>query len=280
MPPRSLVLPSIDPVPLLFRSRRCFFHTTRILFSDAGVDHYKVLGLESNASPTDIKKKFYTLSKHHHPDHNPSDPHASDRFVKISEAYAVLGNAQKREKYDRETLRSSPNQSHNVPRGSHSSSSTTPYGARPASGLSRRRTQFRGPPPSFFRNGGWGAHGAKRQRQADSTASNAQASSSSSSNDSAAFAGPGGAGGFGPSSSASDGWDYDVSHFDRDGHIRTQEHQDQRRRRKAGEEAVECGDGGNMIFNFLWVGGVLAVACIVPTVFAQGKSARRSGDED
>lgn len=92
--------------------------------------------------------------------------------MRISEAYTVLSSPDRRAKYDRDVLRlhqvsSSPSA---APRGSYSSSSG-PAGARPASGLSRRRGTFRGPPPSFYRSGGWGAHRAKRSEAHDNSTS-------------------------------------------------------------------------------------------------------------
>ncbi|KAI4245046.1 MAG: hypothetical protein L6R40_002645 [Gallowayella cf. fulva] len=258
MPPRLLLLRCIQPSVSPLRHQSCFFHANQVLKAEDGTNHYKTLGLDPSAAPADVKKQFYNLSKKHHPDRNRNDPHAAERFVEISEAYAILGDPSKRERYDRETGKSATGRAHGVPRGSHSSSA--PYGARPASGLSRRRTQFHGPPPSFYRSGGWGVHGAKRQRQADATAS-AHASASSASRD----PGTSGRGGFGPAG-PSDGLDYDVSHFDRDIHIRTQEQQDERRKRRSGGEAADYSSGENMIGKFLFVSGILAVACLVPSI--------------
>ncbi|KAL8681540.1 MAG: hypothetical protein Q9186_002356 [Xanthomendoza sp. 1 TL-2023] len=259
MPPRLLLLRSRQFLIPPIRDGSCFFHANQLLKAEGNTNHYKTLGLDPSAPPAEVKKQFYALSKTHHPDHNRNDPHASERFVEISEAYAILGNASSRERYDRETGRSAATgRTHGVPRGSHTSSA--PYGARPASGLSRRRTQFRGPPPSFHRSGGWGVHGAKRQRQADAAAS-AHGSASSPSNNPATS----GRGGFGPAGS-SDGLDYDVSHFDRDIHIRTQEQQDQRRQRRSGAGAADYSNGENMLWKFLFVSGILAVAGLVPTI--------------
>ncbi|KAF2100799.1 DnaJ-domain-containing protein [Rhizodiscina lignyota] len=153
------------PLPSRLPSARCF-RTTRILRDDAFPDHYETLGVPQNASPGDIKKQFYSLSKRHHPDLNPNDSTASSRFVKISEAYHVLGSSEKRKRYDRDWHRAHGVGHHHgsVARGSFSSHSSGPAGSRPASGLSRRRTQFRGPPPSFYRSGGYGDHGAKRSQ--------------------------------------------------------------------------------------------------------------------
>ncbi|KAL8654350.1 MAG: hypothetical protein Q9226_003477 [Calogaya cf. arnoldii] len=239
--------------------------------AEGGTNHYETLKLNPGAPPAEVKKQFYALSKQLHPDRNPNDPHAAERFVEISEAYAILGNPSKRERYDRDIGRSSPGRSYGTHRGSHSSSA--PYGARPASGLSRRRTQFRGPPPSFYRSGGWGSHGVKRQKQADPTAS-AHASAASAPSNSGAFGG----GGFGAAGSP-DGLDYDVPHFDRDIHIRTQEQQDQRRQQRAGGTAADYSGGENMLWKFIFVSGILAAACLLPALFDRRKIHRQNTDK-
>ena len=64
------------------------------------VDYYKELGLEKGASEDEIKKAFRKLAREYHPDANPDDPTAEEKFKKISEAYEVLGDPQKRAKYD------------------------------------------------------------------------------------------------------------------------------------------------------------------------------------
>lgn len=63
-------------------------------------DYYKELELERNASEEDIKKAFRRLARQYHPDANPDNPQAEERFKRISEAYEVLGDATKRAKYD------------------------------------------------------------------------------------------------------------------------------------------------------------------------------------
>ena len=169
-PALHVACPSLHVVrPLLRPPHTSHFHTTSFHLASP-TNHYETLGLDPTASSRAIKKQFYTLSKTHHPDHNPNDPTATTRFVAISEAYAILGNPSKRASYDTERTPAHNHNSTNVtnrPRGSHSSASTTPFGSRPASGLSRRRTQFKGPPPSFYRSGGWGAQGEKRKAHAD-----------------------------------------------------------------------------------------------------------------
>lgn len=63
-------------------------------------DYYKELELERNASEDDIKKAFRRLARQYHPDANPNNPQAEERFKRISEAYEVLSDATKRAKYD------------------------------------------------------------------------------------------------------------------------------------------------------------------------------------
>lgn len=81
----------------------------------------------------------------------------------LSEAYAVLSHVDKRARYDSDVMRRLHPHYHHGPKPSGSYHSTGPAGGRPASGLSRRRGTYQGPPPSFYRSGGWGAHGAKRR---------------------------------------------------------------------------------------------------------------------
>ncbi len=63
-------------------------------------DYYATLGLERNASQDEIKKAYRKSALKHHPDKNPDDPKAEQKFKEISEAYEVLSNDQKRQVYD------------------------------------------------------------------------------------------------------------------------------------------------------------------------------------
>ena len=63
-------------------------------------DYYAVLGVSSTAAAEEIKKQYRRLAKKYHPDANPNDPKAADRFKEISEAYQVVGDAEKRKQYD------------------------------------------------------------------------------------------------------------------------------------------------------------------------------------
>ncbi|KAK0937558.1 hypothetical protein LTR29_010891 [Friedmanniomyces endolithicus] len=214
-------------------------------------DHYTTLGVAINASPGEIKKQFYKLSKAHHPDLHPNDPTAAERFVQISEAHTILGSTEKKAQYDRDFLRSQPSFStaRATPSGSYSSASTH-AGGRPASGLSRRRTQFRGPPPSFYRGGGWGEHSEKRGEAASSASHSHEAQGQ-------AQTGPAGTGPGGFTA----GFSNDVPHFDHEGHLKTHSTIEQTRhraRRKVRVQAAESDDPGpGALFNFVMIGGVI-----------------------
>jgi len=64
-------------------------------------DYYQTLGVPKNASAADIKKAYRKLAQQYHPDANPGNRDAEDRFKEVSSAYDVLGDAEKRTQYDR-----------------------------------------------------------------------------------------------------------------------------------------------------------------------------------
>lgn len=64
-------------------------------------DYYEVLGVEKNASTQEIKKAYRKLALKYHPDKNPDDKEAEDKFKEAAEAYEVLSNEEKKAKYDR-----------------------------------------------------------------------------------------------------------------------------------------------------------------------------------
>jgi DnaJ-class molecular chaperone len=64
-------------------------------------DPYQVLGLSRSANEAEIKKAFRRLAKQHHPDRNKEDPKAKDKFAEVNAAYEILGDKDKRSKFDR-----------------------------------------------------------------------------------------------------------------------------------------------------------------------------------
>lgn len=64
-------------------------------------DYYEVLGVARNATETDIKKAYRRLAMKYHPDKNPGDAAAEEKFKEAAEAYAVLSDPEQRARYDR-----------------------------------------------------------------------------------------------------------------------------------------------------------------------------------
>jgi curved DNA-binding protein len=63
-------------------------------------DYYQILGVDRNADDKDIKRAYRQLALKYHPDKNPGDKQAEERFKEINEAYEVLGDPEKRRKYN------------------------------------------------------------------------------------------------------------------------------------------------------------------------------------
>jgi len=245
------------------------FHSSAVRRDDSS-NHYETLQIPMNASPGEVKKSFYALSKTHHPDHNPDDPSASKRFVKISQAYAIIGNPSKRATYDRSIAPASSSHHHHSHIRSGSYHSTNPAGGRSPSGLSRRRTQFRGPPPSFYRSGAWGQHGAKRSEAQSQGAPPRDA--------------PPGMG-YGQGGSVGED-NVRTVHFDREGHLRTGENHERRwervrRRGEGGHDWVPSGEVERGIWGQVaWISGLLMVGIGVPTWFFGGGVRKKTLSRD
>lgn len=278
MPPR-LPLPACRAHPRLCIRTSLFFHTTparHVSIEDlTRKTHYQRLNVPTDASPATIKKyipllllhlpstvltktprSFYALSKAHHPDTNPS-PSAASLFALFSESYTVLSNATRRASYDRDTLHLQPARS-----GSYASTQS-PAGGRPASGLSKRRGSFRGPPPSFYRSGGWGEHTEKRRAAHETSTGNAEQRADS------------GLGGMGPGSNPFKDAEYvrSTPHFDKESHTKTHKAEDQRRwerrRRAVDEDGVEFEPQASLGAHFLIVAGILGATIVAPMVYLQ-----------
>ena len=63
-------------------------------------DYYKILGVAKGAEEKEIKRAYRNLARKYHPDKNPGDKGAEEKFKEINEAYEVVGNADNRQKYD------------------------------------------------------------------------------------------------------------------------------------------------------------------------------------
>ena len=64
------------------------------------IDYYKILGVSKKATAKDIKKAYRRLASEYHPDKNPGDQKAEDKFKEVNEAHEVLSDPEKRKKYD------------------------------------------------------------------------------------------------------------------------------------------------------------------------------------
>ena len=63
-------------------------------------DYYEVLSVDKSASDADLKKAYYKLAKQYHPDQNPDNPEAEQKFKEASEAYGILSDKEKKAAYD------------------------------------------------------------------------------------------------------------------------------------------------------------------------------------
>ncbi|KAK2793556.1 hypothetical protein FQN52_001142 [Onygenales sp. PD_12] len=199
--------------------RRLFSRTAGLRAESRNPTHYETLNVPITATTAEIKKKFYALSLAHHPDRNPEDPTAHGKFASISSAYHILSHTARRARYDRDNDIHRPVA---APEAASQQRNSSYVGSRPPSGLNKKRGPFRGPPPSFYAHGGYGAGRQNHQSQTADSSSSASGTSSSSYYDPAhAFK-----------------YNNPVYHFDAASHFRTQMHEDERRRARR-NKAVE-----------------------------------------
>jgi curved DNA-binding protein CbpA len=249
------------------------FHSSVRRQSDSPPNYYVALQLSQSASAADIKRQFYALSKKHHPDRNPNDPTASTRFVAISEAYHTLSVPEKRAQYDAQITQSQASRwgggSARHPQGSYSSASFA--GSRSASGLNKKRSTFRGPPPSFYKSGGYGRHGAKRTEYADHQHAGEQKGE-----EGAGAESYGGFAGFGPGQTKHGD---EVPHFDdrrhKETHDHVYEHIQSRRRRKRTVDIPEEIDRGGMLINFMLVGSAVGLIGLTAKIFGSNQESEK-----
>ena len=64
-------------------------------------DYYEILEVDRNATAEEIKKSYRKIAIKYHPDKNPDDKASEDKFKEAAEAYEILGNQEKRSRYDR-----------------------------------------------------------------------------------------------------------------------------------------------------------------------------------
>ncbi len=112
-------------------------------------DYYKTLGVGKNATADEIKKAYRKLARKHHPDVNPGDKKAEERFKDINEAYEVLSDSSKRARYDQLGSSYQEWQQHGAPGG-------FAWGRWTSGASGGARTEYSGNLDDLFGQGGLG----------------------------------------------------------------------------------------------------------------------------
>ncbi|PIK44936.1 putative dnaJ-like subfamily C member 10 [Apostichopus japonicus] len=92
---------SYNPFRLILVSLLCLMIAVVLSTVNSSEDFYELLGIERDATTKDIRRAFKKIALSEHPDKNPDDPKAHEKFVKINRAYEVLKDDDLRKKYDR-----------------------------------------------------------------------------------------------------------------------------------------------------------------------------------
>ena len=102
-PAARIIVPQVRACPHPFGTGAALLLFPRRLVSRpvAKRDYYEVLGVDRSADAEALKKAYRALALKYHPDRNPDDPAAEDKFKEASEAYAVLSDPEKRRAYER-----------------------------------------------------------------------------------------------------------------------------------------------------------------------------------
>ena len=107
-------------------------------------DPYQELGVSRGASADEIRKAFRKLAKENHPDTNPGDKPAEERFKRVSAAFDIIGDAEKKKKFDAGEIDADGRQAYGGFAGGQG-----PWGARPAGGYEGNFARGAGPRESF-----------------------------------------------------------------------------------------------------------------------------------